>query len=114
MVLETMPRRPGERFLKNKQQKAKKEQDRAYNRQRGSVSRLGYDRRWEKVRAAKLLDSPLCEVCEAEGRLTPAEEVHHIRPISDGGDIYLSDNLMSICHSCHMKIHAKDKKSIDV
>ena len=108
-----MPRRPGESFIKNRQQKAKKEQDRAYNRQRGSVSRLGYDRRWEKVRATKLLDSPLCEVCEAEGRLTPAEEVHHIRPISDGGDIYLSDNLMSICHSCHMKIHAKDKKSID-
>lgn len=107
-----MPTRPGEAFLKNKQKKQKKEQDIAYNRRRGSVSKLGYDRIWEKVRGAKLLDSPLCEVCKKEGRLTPAEEVHHIVPIRDGGDVYSSDNLMSICHSCHMKEHSKTKKMI--
>lgn len=37
-------------------------------------------------------------------RLTPVEEVHHIPPISKGGT-HSQDNLMSVCRSCHNKIH---------
>ena len=38
-----------------------------------------------------------------ENRLTPAEEVHHILPLADGGT-HDDDNLMALCESCHSKI----------
>lgn len=37
-------------------------------------------------------------------KLTPTEEVHHIKPVSQGGGSEFS-NLMSLCRSCHTKIH---------
>ena len=43
-------------------------------------------------------------MCEENGRLTSAEEVHHILPISLGGT-HDKSNLMSLCKSCHNKIH---------
>ena len=49
-------------------------------------------------------EHPLCEMCLKEGRLTPVEEVHHILPISQGGD-HRQSNLMSLCQSCHTKLH---------
>ena len=49
---------------------------------------------------------PLCERCLKEGRYTPVEEVHHIVPISKGGD-HRESNLMSLCQSCHTKIHVE-------
>ena len=42
--------------------------------------------------------------CLKEGKLTPMEEVHHILPVNRGGSNDWS-NLMSLCHSCHEKIH---------
>lgn len=46
----------------------------------------------------------MCEICLAEGRVTLVEEVHHIVPVSKGGTNEWS-NLMSLCRSCHTKIH---------
>jgi 5-methylcytosine-specific restriction protein A len=43
-------------------------------------------------------------MCLKEGRLTPVQEVHHILPVSKGGT-HARDNLMSLCQSCHTKIH---------
>ncbi|WP_331489193.1 HNH endonuclease [Enterococcus faecium] len=43
-------------------------------------------------------------MCLKEGRLTPVEEVHHIVPLSQGGT-HRNDNLMSLCQSCHTKLH---------
>lgn len=101
-----VPRRPGERFLKAnrlQQQEKQKKQD----KERGSASARGYSRHWRSVREMKLRRSPLCERCQEEGLVTEATEVHHIVPISDGGAPYAFDNLMSLCHRCHMKIHAE-------
>lgn len=100
-----VPRRPGERFLKanrRQQQEKQKKQD----KERGSASARGYSRHWRSVREMKLRRSPLCERCQEEGLVIEATEVHHIIPISDGGAPYTFDNLMSLCHRCHMKIHA--------
>jgi 5-methylcytosine-specific restriction endonuclease McrA len=55
----------------------------------------GSDRRWRKLRAHKLADEPRCERCLTSGRLTPATEVHHRTPISEGGSKYDWDNLQS-------------------
>ena len=48
----------------------------------------GSDRRWRKLRARKLAEEPRCERCLTSGRLTPATEVHHRKPISKGGGKY--------------------------
>ena len=66
-----------------------------------------YGRAWKKLRARFLLLHPLCEHCNSEGRLTAAEEVHHIQPLANGGT---NDerNLMALCKSCHSRITIKD------
>ena len=60
----------------------------------------------------KIADMPLCEVCAASERVTPAVEVHHIVPVEDGVNFehmrelaYSYTNLMSCCHDCHVKQH---------
>lgn len=69
---------------------------------RGSASSRGYDRKWRRVRAAKLRADPLCEHCTREGRVRAATEVDHIIPIEQRPDLRLDwDNLQSLCNPCH-------------
>lgn len=63
-----------------------------------------YGREWKRIRDKYFKAHPYCERCYAEGRMTPAEEVHHRQPISRGGT-HATENLMSLCRSCHNKIH---------
>ena len=63
-----------------------------------------YGREWKRIRALYVREHPLCEMCLKEGKLTPVEEVHHILPVERGGTHDVS-NLMSLCKSCHNKIH---------
>ena len=63
-----------------------------------------YGRAWKRIRDRYAAAHPLFEQCLKEGRLTPVEEVHHILPISQGGT-HDASNLMSLCQSCHTKIH---------
>lgn len=49
-------------------------------------------------RAAYVAKHPLCEDCEAAGRLTPVQEVHHVVPLSQGGT-HDPSNLRSLCRS---------------
>ena len=76
-----------------------------YNRyQRPAYSNKKYGRAWKRIRDRYAAAHPLCELCLKEGRLTPVEEVHHIVPLSQGGT-HRNDNLMSLCQSCHTKLH---------
>jgi len=72
-----------------------------YHRDPGTNRRYG--RAWRRIRAAHIAAHPLCEECQRAGRLTPAQEVHHILPLSQGGD-HSRDNLMSLCKPCHSGI----------
>ena len=63
-----------------------------------------YGRAWKRIRDRYAAEHPLCERCLAEGRVTLMEEVHHIVPVSKGGT-HDRSNLMSLCRSCHNKIH---------
>lgn len=64
------------------------------------------DRRWRLLRQVKMIDNPLCERCEAEGRVKPTEEVHHIVPIDINPDLAFDyDNLKSLCIDCHKLEH---------
>ena len=79
--------------------------DRNYNRYtRHPDHSKRYGREWRKIRNRYAEAHPLCEQCLKEGRMTPMEEVHHIIPVDRGGTNEVS-NLMSLCHSCHEKIH---------
>ena len=63
-----------------------------------------YGRSWSRIRDRYAKAHPLCERCLNEGRVTLMEEVHHILPVNRGGTNDPS-NLMSLCRSCHNKIH---------
>ena len=63
-----------------------------------------YGRAWKRIRDRHISMHPLCEICQKEGKYVPAQEVHHIVPISKGGT-HARDNLQSLCRSCHNKIH---------
>ena len=63
-----------------------------------------YGSEWQRIRAAYVRRHPFCERCFAEHKLTLVEEVHHILPLSEGGTNEEA-NLMSLCQSCHTKIH---------
>lgn len=54
-----------------------------------------------------LAGHPLCEKCREAGRLTNAEEVHHIKPLSKGGT-HAEHNLMALCKRCHSEITARE------
>ena len=75
-----------------------------YNRYlRNPDTNKRYGRAWKKLRVRFFLKHPLCEHCKNEGRLTAAEEVHHVLPLANGGTNDES-NLMALCKSCHSKI----------
>jgi 5-methylcytosine-specific restriction protein A len=61
---------------------------------------------WRKIRAAFLAANPLCEVCQGEGRLTPAMLVHHKRKLTSGGTNDWT-NLQALCTECHSRLHSK-------
>jgi len=65
--------------------------------------KLRDSRRWrDHVRPEKLRRDPYCQICHEKGRLSEANEVDHIIPISDGGDPWDYDNLQSLCKRCHV------------
>lgn len=79
--------------------------DKNYNKYiRSPEHNKKYGSQWRKIRNRYAKKHPLCERCLKEGRLTPMSEVHHILPVKRGGSNDES-NLMSLCHSCHEKIH---------
>ena len=77
-----------------------------YNKyQRDPESNKRYGRSWKRIRDRYIKTHPLCEECQRQGRLTPAEEVHHIIPLANGGRNN-KENLTSLCKSCHSRITA--------
>lgn len=74
--------------------------------------------RWRKLRRDKLAKMPICERCQQEGKITPATEVHHIRPVETALTLWQKQslmfdehNLLSLCHDCHRLIHKEMKQN---
>ena len=67
--------------------------------------------KWRKLRLAKLVTSPLCEMCLAIDIITPAIDIHHIDSFMNYEGLkrldkaFNYDNLQSLCKECHQKIH---------
>lgn len=73
--------------------------------------------RWRKLRQAYLMQHPLCELCEKDGKVKEAVEVHHITPISNAeSELQMKDlgfnpdNLMALCEFHHHQLHNQMKK----
>jgi len=59
-------------------------------------------RAWRACRAAILAEFPLCAQCDREGRLTPAEHVHHLQERKERPELaFEASNLESLCQPCH-------------
>ena len=75
---------------------------------------------WKNIRdVAMKRDAWLCVDCAKSGRITPAEEVHHIIPLTpdniDDTDITLNlDNLVSVCRECHKARHKTHQRRYSV
>ena len=70
--------------------------------------------KWLQLRRAVLTAHPLCEICRQHDEITPATEVHHIRPVEEAFGhaerrrrMYDPKNLMAVCHDCHVRIHTE-------
>ena len=81
--------------------------DRGYNKERSPEIKKRYGNAWRKIRSRYIKAHPLCVECKRAGKLTPAEEIHHIVPLSKGGT-HEESNLMSLCTSCHSTITARE------
>jgi 5-methylcytosine-specific restriction protein A len=82
----------------------KQTENRRYNKyQRDPAINKRYGKEWRRIRTRYIKAHPLCEECKHGGRLTPATEVHHILPLSEGGT-HDEQNLMALCHACHSAI----------
>ena len=86
---------------------AKAEAKRYERYDRSPEGKKRYGRAWQVIRDRYIATHPLCEMCKRNGKLTPAEEVHHIKPLSQGGTNAV-ENLMSLCKVCHSEITARE------
>lgn len=84
-----------------------KQENRRYEKyERPYDAHKRYGRAWQKVRDSYVREHPFCELCFKNRVLVSVEQVHHIKPIAEGGT-HARENLISLCKSCHSKIHAK-------
>lgn len=75
---------------------------------RGNRHQRGYGKEWEKTRIRILeRDSYLCQPCMRKDRVTPANQVDHIKQKADGGSDE-DNNLESICPPCHRTKTARE------
>lgn len=54
---------------------------------------------WDISAKVRARDSNRCVYCGA-----PAEEIHHLVPLSKGGTTTMS-NLVCVCRACHNRLH---------
>lgn len=86
---------------------AKAEDQRYRRHQRDPKINKRYDHRWRKVRNAYIQAHPLCEHCQENGHVTPAQEVDHIIPLEQGGT-HDEANLQALCKPCHSSKTARE------
>lgn len=64
-------------------------------------------RRWQKLRALHLAQSPICNICERAA----ASVLDHIEPVRiNPAGFWNEDNLQTVCRRCHDRKSATDDK----
>ena len=69
-------------------------------------------KKWKALRQWKLEQNPLCELCEREGKVVSAIDVHHKVPVESARTpdemerlAFDPNNLQALCIPCHAKVH---------
>lgn len=57
--------------------------------------------RWLKLRLIHLSAEPLCRMCKAEGRITPATVCDHIKAHKGDPALFYGGPFQSLCKPCH-------------
>lgn len=67
---------------------------------------------WRKLRAEKIAQHPWCWQCLREDKeRVRATEVHHLKPLTDGGQLIVPLNeLVSLCRTHHAQATVAEKK----
>jgi 5-methylcytosine-specific restriction enzyme A len=79
---------------------------------RPNARQRGYTRRWEKAREAFLRENPLCALCQAIGRTTPATIVDHRTPHRGDPKLFWEQsNWQSLCKSCHDSVKQAEEQT---
>jgi 5-methylcytosine-specific restriction protein A len=69
---------------------------------------------WMKARESYLIKNVLCELCLNEDKKIKSSIVHHIIPLTKGGQPLSEDNLIALCKKCHSEIHSTIGVSISL
>ncbi|SIO49776.1 HNH endonuclease [Bradyrhizobium erythrophlei] len=56
---------------------------------------------WQRRRMLQLRMHPLCKFCAADGIVTPATHVDHVKPHKGNWNLFVLGELQSLCASCH-------------
>lgn len=72
-----------------------------------------HDKRYKRAREAALRrDEYCCQHCKRYGRMRQATITHHIKPVEIAPELaFNADNLVSLCMSCHNKMHPEKGKN---
>ena len=63
-----------------------RQENRRYEQyQRNPATKKRYGEAWRRIRKKYAQTHPFCEQCFKNGVIVPVEEVHHIKPLSEGG-----------------------------
>jgi len=73
------------------------------------TKRLYGTARWQGIRSQQLRDEPLCRLCLADGRVTPAVVCDHVEPHRGDVDLFWAGPFQSLCKSCHSSAKQKNE-----
>ena len=77
-------------------------QKKLFSAQRRTERRRFYQHRvWKRIRVIQLKKAPLCENCQKQGRLTPANTCDHISPLWETWEEFIKGPYQSLCGPCH-------------
>lgn len=72
-----------------------------------------YGRQWQRLRRLHLAEYPICVHCFDKGIVEAASEVHHIAPLSKGGN-NAAGNLQSLCKQWMRRIVCELTTSMEI
>ena len=82
--------------------------------------RFYWSTNWKSCRAyVWKRDGGLCVDCRKKGMITPAEEVHHVIPLTaenvkDPNISLNPENLVSLCRECHKNRHGTSGRRYEI
>ena len=83
-------------------------------RYKTNYNKFYHSKEWKKLRHEALeRDNYLCIECKKRGIITPANTVHHIKPLRiDPKNAEDLSNLETVCRACHNKLHRERSQTL--